>query len=53
MSGKGSGRRKGANDTKYRENWDRIFGQSNSSKTKRNSNTTGTKDSVGTKRSSS
>lgn len=53
MSGKGDKRRKGANDAKYAEGWDRIFGQSNSSKTKRNTNTTGTKDSAGTKRSSS
>lgn len=25
--GKGDGRRKGANDRKYREGWDKIFGQ--------------------------
>ena len=25
--GKGSGRRKGADDKKYRDNWDKIFGK--------------------------
>ncbi len=28
--GKGSGRRKGADDDAYRSNWDRIFGNKNS-----------------------
>ena len=37
--GKGSGKRKGANDEKYRNGYDRIFGQRNSSGTKGNSDT--------------
>lgn len=33
--GKGSGRRKGADDAKYRDNWDAIFSKRDSSKPKR------------------
>ena len=32
--GKGDGRRKGADDAKYRDNWDRIFGKRDGSSTK-------------------
>ena len=35
--GKGSSRRKGANDTVYRDNWDKIFGQKNKSTQSNNS----------------
>lgn len=34
--GKGSGRRKGADDAKYRDNWDAIFGKRDSSRSKGN-----------------
>ena len=37
--GKGSTKRKGANDDNYRNSYDRIFGQRNSSGTKGNSDT--------------
>ena len=37
--GKGSGRRKGADNDKYRNEYDRIFDQRHSSSTKGNSNT--------------
>ena len=37
--GKGSTKRKGANDDKYRNGYDRIFDQRNSSGTKGNSDT--------------
>ena len=53
MSGKGSGRRKGANDAKYSEGWDRIFGKRNSSSPKGDSSKERTKNSTGAKRSSS
>jgi hypothetical protein len=35
--GKGSDKRKGADDAKYRDNWDRIFGKRDSSNTQRDS----------------
>ena len=37
--GKGSGRRKGADDEKYRNNYDRIFGKRDSSEPKGDSDT--------------
>ena len=36
--GKGSGRRKGADDAKYRESWERIFGKRDNSKSQGNTN---------------
>ena len=36
--GKGSGRRKGADDEKYRDNYERIFGKRDRSKPKGDSN---------------
>lgn len=36
--GKGDGRRKDADDAKYREGWDRIFGKRDSSNTQGDSN---------------
>ena len=40
--GKGSTRRKGADNDKFRDGYDRIFGKQNDSKSKGDSNTTGT-----------
>ena len=51
--GKGSGRRKGADDAKYRDNWDKIFGKRNSSKPKGNSNEDRPTEPTESKRSSS
>jgi len=51
--GKGSGRRKDANDAKYRDNWDAIFGKRDSSKSKGDSDKDGSKKPTGPKRSSS
>jgi len=42
MSGKGDKRRKGADDAKYRDGWDRIFGQRDRSKDKRDTDKKGT-----------
>lgn len=36
--GKGSARRKGADDTKYSDGWDRIYGTRHNSGTKRDPN---------------
>lgn len=36
--GKGDKRRKGADDDKYRDGWDRIFGKRDSSEPKEDSN---------------
>ena len=40
--GKGDKRRKGADDAKYAEGWDKIFGKRHSGDTKGNSNKEGT-----------
>ena len=51
--GKGSGRRKGADDAKYRDNWDAIFSKRDSSKSKGDPDKGGSKKPTGSKRSSS
>tara|TARA_Y100000389_G_C17165624_1_gene366593 strand:+ start:431 stop:604 length:174 start_codon:yes stop_codon:yes gene_type:complete len=51
--GKGSGRRKGADDAKYRDNWDAIFSKRDSSKSKGDPDKSGSKKSTGSKRTSS
>lgn len=51
--GKGSGRRKGADDAKYRDNWDAIFGKRDNSKPKRDPDKSEPKGPTGTKRTSS
>lgn len=51
--GKGSGRRKGADDAKYRDNWDRIFGKRDSSKSKGDTNENGPSEPTKSKRSRS
>ena len=51
--GKGSGRRKGADDAKYKDNWDAIFSKRDSSKSKGDPDKSGPKDATGTKRTSS
>ena len=51
--GKGSGRRKGADDAKYRDNWDAIFSKRDSSKSKGDPDKSGSKKPTGPKRSSS
>jgi len=53
MSGKGSGRRKGANDAKYSEGWERIFGKRDSSKSQRDSDQNRSTEHTKPKRSSS
>ena len=51
--GKGSGRRKGRDDAKYRDNWDAIFGKRDNSKPKRDPDKSEPKGPTGTKRTSS
>ena len=51
--GKGSGRRKGRDDDKYRDNYDRIFGKRDSSKSQGDSDQGGSQESSRTKRSGS
>lgn len=51
--GKGSGRRKGQDDAKYRDNWERIFGKRDSSKSQRDSDQNRSTEHTKPKRSSS
>ena len=51
--GKGSGRRKGQDDAKYRDNWDTIFGKRDRSEPKGDSDKTGPQESTGTERTDS
>jgi hypothetical protein len=51
--GKGDKRRKGADDAKYRDNYDRIFGKRDSSNPKGDSDKSRSEESTGTKRTSS
>ena len=51
--GKGDKRRKGADDDKYREGWDRIFGKRDNRKPEGDSDKTRSQESTGTKRTDS
>ena len=51
--GKGSERRKGADDAKYRDNWDAIFGKRDRSEPKGDTNKGGTQTPPEPKRSNS